>query len=109
MIARRGSTPLLPTNFKMKSTKKKVDPIVLKLWENGEMGEIWQGKEQHFLGNFHDFHPGCMGTKFRLNLPSQKLTDIGNNWHGTYSLAQLLASLTGAKMVVKHMKSEWNG
>lgn len=89
--------------------KTKVAPIILKRWPSNEMAEIVQGNVKHFLGNYWDFHPGCMGTEFRLHGENGGWTDIGRNWRGTHSLAQLLANLTGAKLVVKDYKRDWKG
>lgn len=86
--------------------KKKVQPIIVKDWPNNEMAEIWQGKEQHFCGNYWDFHPGCMGTKFKIN---GKWKDVGSNWKGKESLAYLLANLTGAKVTFKEYQTDWEG
>ncbi len=86
--------------------KTKVQPIVVKRWPSCEMAEIWQGKEQHFVGNYWDFHPGCMGTDFRIN---GKWKDVGREWKGVDCLANLLARLTNATIVYKEYKRDWNG
>lgn len=92
----------------MKKASKVKAPIVLKIWNGNEMAEIVQGKESLDLGNFWDFHPGCSGTKFKIN---GKFVDLKKKWtediRGPHAVAAMVAKAAGVKLVVKVSDGDW--
>jgi hypothetical protein len=92
-------------------THKKQKPLVLKIWNDSEMAELWQGKKQLYMGNFWDFHAGCMGTKFTFEDGSKY--DFKNEWtkeiRRPIEVAGMVSAYLKTTYKVKHMKNRWNG
>jgi hypothetical protein len=87
----------------------KQKPLTLKIWERNEMAELVQGKESLHLGNFWDFHAGCMGTEFIFEDGSKH--DFEKEWTDEIrtpeAVAEMVASYLDTTFKIKRYPTKW--
>lgn len=94
---------LIKDDTKVRKLHKKTIPVIVKLWRDSKMAEVWYNKELQFCGNFWDFHAGCHGNVWRVNGKDHVLSFYG--WH---SFAGAFSAAVGStKIIVKDYKGKW--
>jgi hypothetical protein len=84
--------------------------LTLWFYEPHDMACLKEGRKELFLGNFWDFHAGCMGTEFEfadgtvINFDKQWTENI----RSPLSVAQMVANEIGATIEIKHRKTPFD-
>lgn len=83
--------------------------LTLWVYEQHEMAALKEGRTLLHIGNYWDFHPGCMGTKIHLR---DGVIDFAKEWkeiiRQPWSVAEMVAKKIGATVVVKKRRTPFN-